>query len=222
MNTLTALKRSPLGLDLYLWLVYRTFALVAPLRLTWKQLYHQFGADPDQTPATRETVQNFRRKVLRELKKIKMAWPESELRDGSGPLDPVALEARDCTHDRPTASRGVAPGSPRSDRTRAGCFRWRRNDVPWQSRKPTPERTTQTRKIPSGASGGRCAGSSSRASNWTTPIRRARNASSSARRPVNASRSDERGRRDTFFLPATAERLRALLRAVFGVIHRSL
>ena len=33
MNTLTALKRSPLGLDLYLWLVYRTFPLRAPLRL---------------------------------------------------------------------------------------------------------------------------------------------------------------------------------------------
>ena len=31
MNTLTALKRSPLGLDLYLWLLYnRTFALRAP------------------------------------------------------------------------------------------------------------------------------------------------------------------------------------------------
>ena len=29
MNTLKALKRSPLGLDLYLWLVYRTFALLA-------------------------------------------------------------------------------------------------------------------------------------------------------------------------------------------------
>ena len=100
-----------------------------------------------------------------------------ELHDRQGRIDPVALEARDCTHDRPTASRGVAPGSPRSDRTRAGCFRWRRDDVPWQSRKPTSERTTQTRKIPSGASGGRCAGSSSRASNWTTPIRRARNAS---------------------------------------------
>ena len=27
MNTLTALRRSPLGLDLYLWLTYRTFAL---------------------------------------------------------------------------------------------------------------------------------------------------------------------------------------------------
>ena len=36
MNTLKALKRCSLGLDLYLWLTYRTFALRAPLRLTWK------------------------------------------------------------------------------------------------------------------------------------------------------------------------------------------
>ena len=64
-----------------------------------------------------------------------------------GRIDPVALEARDCTHDRPTASRGVAPGSPRSDRTRAGCFRWRRDDVPWQSLKPTSERTTKPGKF---------------------------------------------------------------------------
>ena len=35
MNTLTALKRSTLGLDLYLWLVYRTFSLRAPQRLSW-------------------------------------------------------------------------------------------------------------------------------------------------------------------------------------------
>ena len=34
MNTLKALKRSTLGLDLYLWLNYRTFALRAPLRLS--------------------------------------------------------------------------------------------------------------------------------------------------------------------------------------------
>ena len=40
--------------------------------------------------------------------------------DGQGRLDPLSLEARDCTHDRPTAPRGVAPGSPRSDRRRAG------------------------------------------------------------------------------------------------------
>ena len=75
MNTLTAMKRSPLGLDLYLWLVYRTFPLRAPLRLTWKQLYCQFGAHPDNAH-DKKTVQNFRIKVLRELKKIKMAWPD--------------------------------------------------------------------------------------------------------------------------------------------------
>ena len=74
MNTLTALKRSPLGLDLYLWLTYRTFALRAPLRLTWRQVYRQFGAHPAKA-SDRVTVRNFQRKVLRELKKIKIAWP---------------------------------------------------------------------------------------------------------------------------------------------------
>ena len=73
MNTLTALKRSTLGLDLYLWLVYRTFALRAPLRLPWRLLYGQFGAHPDKA-SDNQTVQHFRYKVLRELKKIKMAW----------------------------------------------------------------------------------------------------------------------------------------------------
>ena len=51
MNILKALKRSTLGLDLYLWLIYRTFALRAPQRLTWKQLYQQFGAHPAQAGA---------------------------------------------------------------------------------------------------------------------------------------------------------------------------
>ena len=73
MNTLKALKRSALGLDLYLWLVYRTFALRAPLRLTWRQLYQQFDANPVKAPH-KWAVQNFRIKVLRELKKIKLAW----------------------------------------------------------------------------------------------------------------------------------------------------
>ena len=74
MNTLKALKRCALGLDLYLWLVYRTFGLRAPLRLTWRQVYRQFGADPARATDMR-TVQKFRLKVLRELKKIKLAWP---------------------------------------------------------------------------------------------------------------------------------------------------
>ena len=73
MNTLTALKRSSLGLDLYLWLVYRTFPLRAPQRITWRQVYGQFGVDPARA-SDRVTVRNFQREVLRELKKIKLAW----------------------------------------------------------------------------------------------------------------------------------------------------
>ena len=73
MNTLTALKRCALGLDLYLWINYRTFALRAPLRLTWRQVYRQFGPNPDEH--SHDAIQNFRRRVLRELKKIKLAWP---------------------------------------------------------------------------------------------------------------------------------------------------
>ena len=73
LTTLKALKRSPLGLDLYLWLTYRIFALTTPQQLTWKQVYCQFGAHPAQVH-DKETIQNFRRNVLRELKKIKLAW----------------------------------------------------------------------------------------------------------------------------------------------------
>ena len=85
MNTLTALKRSPLGLDLYLWLVYRTFALRAPLRLSWQQVYGQFGRHPDKA-SDKNTVQMFRRAALRELKKIKLAWPELNYSTAPGVL----------------------------------------------------------------------------------------------------------------------------------------
>ena len=73
MNTLKALKRSSLGLDLYMWTAYRTFALRAPLRLSWRQMYRQFGAHPAKA-TDRVTVDNFRKDCSRELKKIKIAW----------------------------------------------------------------------------------------------------------------------------------------------------
>ena len=85
MNTLTALKRSPLGLDLYLWLVYRTFSLKRPLRLSWANLYRQFGVDPSRANDNR-TVQDFRKDCLRELKKVKIAWPELHYATAKGVL----------------------------------------------------------------------------------------------------------------------------------------
>ena len=85
LNTLTALKRCSLGLDLYLWLAYRTFALRAPLRLSWRQVYRQFGLHPTKA-SDKRTVLNFRRKVLRELKKIKIAWPDLNYATAPGVL----------------------------------------------------------------------------------------------------------------------------------------
>ena len=38
-------------------------------------MYRQFGAHPDNAHG-KKTIQNFRIKVLRELKKIKLAWPD--------------------------------------------------------------------------------------------------------------------------------------------------
>ena len=69
LHILKAVKRSPLGLDLYLWLTYRTFAIARPLRLTWLKLYRQFGADPAK--ASKVAQQAFRRDCLRELKKTR-------------------------------------------------------------------------------------------------------------------------------------------------------
>ena len=85
MNTLKALKALAAGLDLYLWLTYRTFALRAPLRLTWRHLYRQFGTDPTKA-SDKFIVRNFRQNVLRELKKIKLAWPELNYATAPGVL----------------------------------------------------------------------------------------------------------------------------------------
>lgn len=74
MVTLRALRRCPLGLDLYLWLTYATFKLNRPRRITWPVLYRQFADEPSEHYDKNE-VQMFRRRALRELRKIKTAWP---------------------------------------------------------------------------------------------------------------------------------------------------
>ena len=85
MHILKSMKRSALGLDLYLWLTYRTFRLKGPMRLSWKALYRQFGTHPSKATNTR-TVDDFRKDCLRELVKIKNAWPGLQYRTGHGVL----------------------------------------------------------------------------------------------------------------------------------------
>ena len=108
LNILKALKRSSLGLDFYLWLTYRTFTLKRPLRLSWARLYRQFGVDLVKA-GERVTVDNFRKDCLRELKKIKLAWPGLNYAMAPGVL---VLRPSKPAVPRVASSRRVALRSP--------------------------------------------------------------------------------------------------------------
>ena len=107
MNILKAPKRSSLGLDLYLWLTYRIFTLKSPQRLTWRQLYRQFGVDPAKA-SDNNTVQAFRYKVIRGAKEDQAGLEGLELLHGSGRLDPIALDPKDSAGGRVATPRGIA------------------------------------------------------------------------------------------------------------------
>jgi hypothetical protein len=74
MRALSALKKSPLALDIYLWLTYRMFYLRKPTTIPWGVLAGQFGAgyaEPRQ----------FKAAFLRELKKVQLVYPDAKLED---------------------------------------------------------------------------------------------------------------------------------------------
>jgi len=72
MRALSALKRSPLALDLYAWASYRAFVIVQKNQpaqfIAWSVLMRQLGADYS-------TVKNFRPKAAAALRKIATLYP---------------------------------------------------------------------------------------------------------------------------------------------------
>ena len=79
MRALQVLKDSPLGLDLYMWLTYRVSYLGREAVIPWTALEAQMGADYGET-------KNFTRKAKRELRKIKLVWPELDYATPRGRL----------------------------------------------------------------------------------------------------------------------------------------
>ena len=90
LHTLKALKRSPLGLDLYFWLVYRTFTLRQPLTLSWRQIYRQFGAHPADGPAD---ISGFRPAMSPRVEKNQTRVAGPALWDGHGRARDLAVVA---------------------------------------------------------------------------------------------------------------------------------
>jgi len=78
MRILKTMRRSSLGLDIYMWLSYKSFTLYnqgkKPERLSWERLYLQFGVDPSKAN-DKFVVRDFRKDFLREVKKLKLCWP---------------------------------------------------------------------------------------------------------------------------------------------------
>ena len=80
-----AVESRPVVADAGREVTYRTFNLKSPIRLTWRQLYRQFGADPAKA-GDKFTIRNFRSDCLRELQKIQRAWPDLHYQTVTGAL----------------------------------------------------------------------------------------------------------------------------------------
>jgi len=79
LRVLKALKNSPLGLDLYMFLAWRTFNLKDPVFISWKSLYDQLGGQYSD-------LKVFARDCRRHLKRIQAIWPELDIKSVRGRL----------------------------------------------------------------------------------------------------------------------------------------
>lgn len=79
MRALKALKRSPLALDVYVWLTWRLSYLRAPTEIPWPALAVQFGADYRR-------LRDFKAAFLAELRKVAVVYPAARVEEGDAGL----------------------------------------------------------------------------------------------------------------------------------------
>lgn len=97
LRAISALKKSPLALDLYTWLTYRVSYLSHRTEIPWDALSMQFGAEYAKTGDGRRS---FKKKLLGALGKIEAIYPS--LRASEGERGLVLLPSP--THVRRVAS----------------------------------------------------------------------------------------------------------------------
>ena len=77
LETIQALAKSPLAVDLYLWLSYRMFRLRKSrktfVKITWEGLQKEFGVGYPETPRGKR---DFKTKVLKTLKTIEVVYTQ--------------------------------------------------------------------------------------------------------------------------------------------------
>ena len=72
-HAIKQLRKSPMDLDVYAWLVHRLFHLGKPSLVSWAQLSDQFGHNYRE-------ARTFRRFFLDSLKRVLVVYPEAKLR----------------------------------------------------------------------------------------------------------------------------------------------
>lgn len=110
MRALEALKKSPLALDLYAWLVYQAYRAnknQASRFETWEQLLSHLGGDYSE-------IGDFRRKVKAALNKIMLVYPHLRLgkRQGGIEILPESLPALQPKADIIESTASTLPPEP--------------------------------------------------------------------------------------------------------------
>ena len=78
-RVLKVLKNSPLGLDLYMFLTWRTFNLKEPVFISWQGLHNQLGGQY-------RDLKEFARDCRSHLRNIQAMWPELSIKSVRGRL----------------------------------------------------------------------------------------------------------------------------------------
>ena len=74
-NAIKQLRKSPMDLDVYAWLVHRLYSLGKPSTVTWAQLSGQFGHGYTE-------ARKFRHYFLASLQRVRAAYPQANLKVG--------------------------------------------------------------------------------------------------------------------------------------------
>jgi hypothetical protein len=74
MAALRALRKSPLAVDIYLWLTFKNSYSTKPTLIPWESLQIQFGAGYPLTP---QGKLNFKHKFKEALAKVAEVYPEA-------------------------------------------------------------------------------------------------------------------------------------------------
>lgn len=80
MRAISALKKSPLALDLYAWTTYRVSYLGRRTEIPWEALEMQFGAGYADTP---QGHRDFKKKLLGALRKVSTVYPALRADEGA-------------------------------------------------------------------------------------------------------------------------------------------